>query len=147
MDKLSREQLRQILETLKRDKERKIEEERLLDVDVPEEKNDETMGDDDVFEDQTIPGKRRSTIFIDDFLTRLKPIRKRYTSSFTMHALDHIINGTMVVRVFWTAKLFLVIGTAVFMSRQLFYSYFLNHVDTKLVFSPQVRDGCFTQYI
>ena len=76
---------------------------------------------------------------VDTFLTRLKPIRKRYTSSFTMHALDHIINGTRVERVFWTLKLSMVIGTACFMSRQLFFSYFLNHVDTLLVFQPQVN--------
>ena len=30
---------------------------------------------------------------------RLREIRKRYTDSFTMHALDHIINGTRFEKV------------------------------------------------
>ena len=107
MDQLSTPQLKEILEALKRHKTEKIvnkegnghsEEEKLL-AEPPNGNEKETIVED---------GKGVKPF--EDILTRLKPIRMRYTSSFTMHALDHIINGTIPEKVFWVFKLFVVIG-------------------------------------
>ena len=66
------------------------------------------------------------------FITKLSRVRRRYQEGFTMHALEHIIRGTWVERIFWTLKLCLAITLAIFMSWQLFEGYFHHHVDTKV---------------
>ena len=66
------------------------------------------------------------------FLARIAEVRRRYQAGFTMHALEHIINGTKVERVFWTLKLCLAITMAIYLSWQLFESYLHHHVDTKV---------------
>ena len=105
---------------------------------------DRNEGSSDAIEDQSqnSPAREKlaeSQTSFQVFLTKLKPIRRRYTSSFTMHALDHIINGTTLEKVFWITKLFVVISTAIFMCRQLFVSYFMNHVDTNILFKTKTE--------
>ena len=54
------------------------------------------------------------------FIKHLTNIRVRYQQGFTMHALEHVINGTYIERVFWTLKLCLAITVALYLSWQLF---------------------------
>ena len=137
METLSREQFKQILRALqkhKKDNHETINEEgRLLDADT-----DGAMSQDVDNEKKSGekiahgPGKYLRQASVKSMMARLKPIRNRYTSSFTMHALDHIINGTLPEKVFWTIKLFIVIGTAIFMCRGFIASYFKGAVETTL---------------
>ena len=137
MDRLSRKQLKEILDTLTKNKEGlqakqarasnedENDERKLIDADL----NRDNVKNDDLKKRKESP----------EWLSRLKQIRHRYTSSFTMHALDHIINGTLPEKVFWTVKLFIVLGTAIFMCRNLFVSFFKNKVISKLTYTPKTE--------
>ena len=35
---------------------------------------------------------------------QLELVRMRYTSSFTVHSLNHIIEGTVAEKIFWSIK-------------------------------------------
>ena len=73
------------------------------------------------------------------FIEKVKTVRKRYVSSFTMHAIDHISNGTLVERIFWSFKLMAALAIALYLSKKLFLSYFDHDVDTKITVQTKNR--------
>ena len=69
--------------------------------------------------------KERTNVF-----ARLKSIQKRYANAFTMHALNHIINGTIAEKIFWASKLTVAIILAIYFSKDIFDSYSTYKTDT-----------------
>ena len=61
---------------------------------------------------------------------RLRDIRERYASSFTMHALNHIQDGNSIEKLVWVVKLVGLFAAAVFICRGIFTSYFRREVNT-----------------
>ena len=74
-----------------------------------------------------------------DFSKQLSKIRRRYQDGFTMHGLDHIINGTWVERIFWFLKLCLAITVAVYLSWKLLQSYLHHNVDSKVSIETKTK--------
>ena len=70
-------------------------------------------------------------------LEKLKSARERYASSFTIHAAEHIVNGTVPEKIFWSLKLMMAIGAAIFLSGKLFVSFYEHEVDTKVTMETQ----------
>ena len=67
-----------------------------------------------------------------DFVKQISKIRRRYQDGFTMHALNHVIHGTWIERIFWCLKLCLAITVAVNLSWHLLQNYRHHHVDSKV---------------
>ena len=76
---------------------------------------------------------------ISPFYRNIKEVRKRYASTFTMHAMEHIINGTLVEKIFWTFKLMLALAVAIILSKKLFVSFFDHEVNTKITLQTNNR--------
>ena len=74
-----------------------------------------------------------------DPIKQLSKIRRRYQDGFTMHSLDHIINGTWIERVFWIFKLSLAIIVAVYLSWQLLQGFLNHHVDSKVSIETKTK--------
>ena len=55
---------------------------------------------------------------------QLIAIRNRYKSSFTVHALNHIVDGTLPEKLLWSVKLLAAIAVAVYLCWNLFVDYF-----------------------
>ena len=61
-----------------------------------------------------------STKNMSNTIARLRTIRNRYLNSFTMHALNHVINGTPIEKIFWSVKLVAAIGVGFYFCKALF---------------------------
>ena len=62
----------------------------------------------------------------------LKEVKDRYMSSFTIHALNHIVEGSLPEKVLWTFKLLLALGVAVYLAWNIFVAYFDYEVSTTI---------------
>ena len=71
-------------------------------------------------------------------MRKLQAVRTRYNNNFTMHGLEHIINGTWVEKIFWTLKLIVAVSIAGWLSKELFQSY-LDHDTTTVIEVNTVR--------
>ena len=57
------------------------------------------------------------------WIRKVKESRKRYSSTFTMHAVEHVINGTKVERIFWSFMLCVALSAGIGLSYKLFASF------------------------
>ena len=88
-------------------------------------KKDEPMSKtDDVIIEIKCPNKKSSTL--------LRDIQSRYSSGFTMHALNHIQDGTLLERIVWILKLVVLLGAAVYISWGIFTAYFERYTPLHL---------------
>ena len=78
----------------------------------------------------SIHGSSKDAAEKEELINRIDTAHKRYKNNFTMHALSHIINGTLIEKVFWTLKLVTAISIAGYLSRTLFTSYLNHDTDT-----------------
>ena len=98
-------QLNEVIEALKKES-APLEEKKEVDEDAANggektNKEEENEGEEEDKGEETnmVDGEVNKDGRRSRMLVKLKEIRKRYTSSFTMHALDHIINGTRFEKV------------------------------------------------
>ena len=56
-----------------------------------------------------------------------------------MHAVHNIMNGTLVERIFWSLKLTAALGAAIYLSKELFTSYYEYEVGTKVKIETRQR--------
>ena len=70
--------------------------------------------------------------------TKLKDVKDRYMSSFTMHALNHIVEGTRGEKIMWTLTLLTAVGLAVYLAWNFFVSYFNYEVSTTFKNVPKM---------
>ena len=55
---------------------------------------------------------------------KLNTMKDRYKYSFTIHALNHIIEGNVTEKIVWSIKLMVALGLAVYLCWSLFIDYF-----------------------
>ena len=67
-----------------------------------------------------------------DVTSKLRRIRDRYKNSFTVHGVNHIIDGTVPEKVLWTIKLAIVLFVAVYLCWNFFVAFSNYEVDTNM---------------